>query len=162
VLVERVEGHAKEKEWGRAYRELVEFERQLTDDGVILIKLFLNLSQEEQYARFIDRLKQPTKRWKITPADLESRHYWEHYQAAYDDMLSKTATDSAPWYVVPADNKQYARVKCLSIISDQLQQVVDISKVTLLDPKVIAKVIEEFGEDVLQVQLVEDSNEQPH
>jgi len=159
VLVERVEGFASEAEWARAYRELVEFERQLSDDGVLLIKLFLNLSQEEQYNRFMDRLKEPTKRWKITPADLESRHYWDQYQQAYDDMLSKTATEMAPWYVVPADDKQYARTKCLSIISDLLQQRVDVSRVTLLDPEVIAKIIEEFGEDVLHVHLAEQDHE---
>ena len=161
VLVERVEGFASESEWSRAYRELQEFERQMTDDGVILIKLFLNLSKEEQYNRFMDRLREPTKRWKITPADLESRHYWGDYQAAYEDMLNKTATKSAPWYVVPADDKQYARVKCLSIIADQLQQVTDSTRVTILDPKVIAKVIEEFGEDVLRVQLADEENGKP-
>ncbi|RLU03726.1 MAG: polyphosphate kinase [Ketobacter sp.] len=158
VLVERVEGFANEAEWSRAYRELVEFERQLSDDGVVLIKLFLNLSKEEQYSRFMDRLREPTKRWKITPADLDSRHYWSDYQSAYEDMLNKTANKTAPWYVVPADDKQYARVKCLSIIADQLQQVTDSKRITILDPAVIAKVIEEFGEDVLQVQLAEDDN----
>lgn len=158
VLVERVEGFADEAEWSRAYRELVEFERQLSDDGVVLIKLFLNLSKEEQYSRFMDRLREPTKRWKITPADLDSRHYWNDYQNAYEDMLNKTANKTAPWYVVPADDKQYARVKCLSIIADQLQQVTDSKRITILDPAVIAKVIEEFGEDVLQVQLAEDDN----
>lgn len=158
VLVERVEGFANESEWGRAYGELVEFERQLSDDGVVLIKLFLNLSKEEQYNRFMDRLREPTKRWKITPADLDSRHYWSDYQSAYEDMLNKTANKTAPWYVVPADDKQYARVKCLSIIADQLQQVTDSKRITILDPAVIAKVIEEFGEDVLQVQLTEGND----
>lgn len=156
VLVERVEGFAKKEEWSRAYRELQEFERQLTDDGVVLIKLFLNLSKDEQYERFMGRLREPTKRWKITPADLDSRRFWADYQCAYEDMLNKTATESAPWYVIPADDKQFARVKCLSIISDLLQQVVDSKQVMLLDPKVIAKVIEEFGEGVLRVQLVEE------
>ncbi|WP_290576512.1 polyphosphate kinase 2 family protein [Ketobacter sp.] len=161
VLVERVEGFASEAEWGRAYRELAEFERQLTDDGVVLIKLFLNLSKDEQYNRFMDRLREPTKRWKITTADLESRHHWSAYQNAYEDMLNKTATKIAPWYVIPADNKQYARVKCLSIIADQLEQVVDTGRVMILDPKVIAKVIEEFGEDVLRVQLVDGKDGKP-
>jgi PPK2 family polyphosphate:nucleotide phosphotransferase len=158
VLVERVEGYAKKEEWNRAYRELVEFERQLNDDGVVLIKLFMNLSKEEQYNRFMDRLREPTKRWKITPADLASRRFWADYQAAYEDMLNKTATEYAPWYVIPADDKQYARVKCLSVISDIMQEIVDPKKVTLLDPSVIAAVIEQFGEDVLRVQLAEGNN----
>lgn len=156
VLVERVEGFADEAEWSRAYRELVEFERQLTDDGVVLIKLFLNLSKGEQYNRFMDRLREPTKRWKITPADLESRRFWNDYQAAYEDMLNKTATKTSPWFVIPADDKNFARVKCLSVIFDLLQQLVDLKRVTLLDPSVIAAIIEEFGEDVLRVQLAEE------
>lgn len=156
VLVERVEGFAEEAEWSRAYRELVEFERQLTDDGVVLIKLFLNLSKEEQYNRLMDRLREPTKRWKLTVADLEGRRYWDDYQSAFDDMLNKTATKSAPWYVIPADDKQFTRVKCLSVIYDLLQELVDVKRVTLLDPAVIAAVIAEFGEDVLRVQLADD------
>lgn len=158
VLVERVEGFASEAEWSRAYGELKDFERQLTDDGVVLIKLFLNLSKEEQYDRFMDRLREPTKRWKITPADLKSRHFWNDYQTAYEDMLNKTATKTAPWYLIPADDKQFSRVKCLSVIADQLQQLVDSSRVTLLDPSVIAAVVEEFGEDVLRVQMAEGTH----
>lgn len=155
VLVERVEGFAEKKEWQRAYRELTEFERQLSDDGVLIIKLYLNLSKEEQYRRLIARINEPTKRWKITMSDLESRQYWDEYQQAYEDMLNKTATSFAPWYVVPADDKQFSRVTCLSIIKDVLKDKVDLKKVNLLDPKVIAAVIEQFGEDVFTAHLDE-------
>ena len=150
VLVERVEGYAKEAQWQRAYRELVEFERQLADDGVILIKLFLNLSKEEQTQRFLNRVKEPTKRWKITKADLDSRRYWDEYQRAYQDMLNKTATEFAPWHVVPANDKQTARVKSLSIIKKSLDKHVDVKKVNMLDPEVIAAVIEQFGEEAFK------------
>lgn len=149
VLVERIEGFAQEDEWKRAYREINEFERQLTDDGVILIKLFLHLSKEAQYNRFMERIKEPTKRWKLTVADLKSRRFWNDYQEAYEDMLNKTATRNAPWYVVPADDKDAARIQALGVIADNIKKHVDLEQATLLDPAVLAAIIEEFGEDVL-------------
>ena len=136
VLVERVEGHAKQPEWKRAYRELCEFEQQLTDDGVVLVKMFLNLSFEEQYQRFLSRLNEPTKRWKLTPSDLESRRYWDDYQEAYQDMLNFTATENAPWHVIPADDKQSSRVEALTLIKNELQSHVNLDKINLLDPQV--------------------------
>ncbi|MEZ5508638.1 MAG: polyphosphate kinase [Gammaproteobacteria bacterium] len=149
VLVERVEGFATETEWKRAYRELNEFERQLTDDGVILIKIFLHLSKEAQYNRFMERIKEPTKRWKLTVADLKSRRFWKDYQQAYEDMLNKTATRNAPWYVIPADDKDAARIMALTTIADCLKKQVDPERVNLLEPAVMTAIIEEFGEDVL-------------
>lgn len=153
VLVERVEGYAEQNEWKRAYNELVEFERQLVDDGVILIKLFLNLSKEAQGERLLARVKEPTKRWKITISDMQSRLLWDDYQQAYEDMLNKTATKNVPWYVVGADDKEHARVKCLTIIRDELQEHLDLSKVNMLDPEVMAAVIEQFGEGVFKSLL---------
>ncbi|MEZ5506078.1 MAG: hypothetical protein R3F38_08870 [Gammaproteobacteria bacterium] len=150
VLVERVEGFATETEWKRAYRELNEFERQLTDDGVILIKIFLHLSKEAQYNRFMERIKEPTKRWKLTVADLKSRRFWKDYQQAYEDMLNKTATRNAPWYVIPADDKDAARIMALTTIADCLKKQVDPERVNLLEPAVMTAIIEEFGEDVLR------------
>ncbi len=149
VLVERVEGFAKAEEWKRAYREINEFERQLTDDGVILIKIFLHLSKDAQYNRFMERIKEPTKRWKLTVADLKSRRYWKDYQQAYEDMLNKTATKNAPWFVIPADDKDHARIQALGIIADCLKKEVDLERANLLDPTVMTAIIEEFGEDVL-------------
>ena len=96
VLVERVEGLCQPNEWQRAFREINEFERQLTDDGVILIKLFLHLSKEEQLARLLSRIREPAKHWKITPADLISRRYWPEYAQAYQEMLNKTSGTNAP------------------------------------------------------------------
>ncbi|MFZ5602819.1 MAG: polyphosphate kinase [Pseudomonadota bacterium] len=160
VLVERVEGHANAEEWKRAYREINEFERQLTEDGVILIKLFLHLSKDEQYARFMERIREPTKRWKIKVSDLESRRFWNEYQRAYDDMLNRTATDFAPWFVLSADDKDYARVHALKLIGKQLKKHVDLQRVNLLDPQVIAAIIDQFGEDVLRDDLVQASHGQ--
>lgn len=155
VLVERVEGFASKAQWQRAYREINEFERQLTDDGVILIKVFLHLSKDEQYNRFMERIKEPTKRWKLTVADLQSRHFWDQYQHAYEDMLNKTASINAPWHVIAADNKDWARIHTLQTIADTLKKQVDLERVNLLDPQVIAAIIDQFGEDVLRDELVQ-------
>ncbi len=160
VLVERVEGFAQEHEWKRAYREINEFERQLHDDGVILIKVFLHLSKEVQYERFMERIREPTKRWKITVADLESRRYWKEYQHAYEDMLNRTATEVAPWFVISADDKDFARVRTLELLGKQLKKHVDLDRVNLLDPQVIAAIIDQFGEDVLREDLVQASHGQ--
>lgn len=150
VLVERVEGFCDEAAWSRAYREINEFERQLVDDDVVLIKIFLNLSKKEQLRRLMDRIREPSKRWKITAADLQSRNYWDDYQQAYQDMLNKTATVSAPWHVVPADDKQTLRIEAMKIIVEKMEAIVDASNVSLLSPEVIALVIEQFGENILQ------------
>lgn len=152
VLVERVEGFAAEAEWKRAYRELNEFERQLTDDGVILVKIFLHLSKEAQFNRFMERIKEPTKRWKLTVSDLKSRRYWGDYQKAYEDMLNKTASVHAHWYVVPADDKDAARIQALGIIADNLKKHVNLERANLLDPLVMKAVVDEFGEEVLHEQ----------
>lgn len=150
VLVERVEGFCEEHEWKRAYREINDFERQLTDDGVIIIKIFFHLSKEEQYQRLVDRIREPTKRWKITRSDLISRRYWDKYQQAYEDMLSKTAVEQAPWHVLPADDKASARYYTLKIVRDTLAKFVDTSKVTLLAPDVAAMVMDQFGPEVFE------------
>lgn len=148
ILVERVEGFCTPAEWQRAYREINEFERQLTDDGVILIKLFLHLSEDEQLKRLLSRIHEPTKHWKISPADLISRRYWAEYFAAYQDMLNKNATVNAPWYAIPADHKDYMRYQALSIVVETLQAKVDLTQVNVLSPEVIALIIEDFGPEV--------------
>lgn len=150
VLVERVEGFCEDTAWQRAYREINEFERQLADDGVMIIKIFFHLSKETQERRLIDRIREPTKRWKITVSDLVSRQYWDKYQQAYQDMLNKTSTEQAPWFAVPADDKASARYYTLKIISDILAEHVDTAKVSLLAPDVAAMVMEQFGPEVFQ------------
>jgi polyphosphate kinase 2 (PPK2 family) len=145
VLVERVEGLCTETEWQRAYREINEFERQLVDDGVILFKLFLHLSKEEQLNRLMDRIREPTKHWKITTADLISRRFWKSYQQAYQDMINQTSSPGAPWHLLPADDKSWARHQALSSLVDFLTPHVDLASVTLLDPAVLALIEAEFG-----------------
>jgi polyphosphate kinase 2 (PPK2 family) len=113
VLVERVEGFASEEQWRRAYREIDEFERMLADDGVIMVKLFLHISDGEQLKRFEARQKDPLKTWKLTDEDWRNRARRADYEAATEEMFERTDTERAPWRIVPADAKRYARVQVM-------------------------------------------------
>jgi PPK2 family polyphosphate:nucleotide phosphotransferase len=106
--------------WLRRYREINDWERHLTDNGFKIVKLFLNLSKEEQRARFLSRIDNPGKNWKFNPADVHERRHWAAYQRAFSKMLSATSTAAAPWYVIPADNKWFARLAAAAIIADTL------------------------------------------
>ncbi len=122
VLVERVESFATREEWKRAYREINEFERTLHDGGAILVKLWLHISKEEQLARFNKRQEDPIKNWKITKEDWRNREHWEENLEAAEDMFVKTSPDFAPWHVVPANFKWYARTKVLRTVCDRLAE----------------------------------------
>ena len=111
VLVERVEGFAADKEWKRAYQEINNFERMLTDDGAILLKIYLHISKDEQLFRFKRRAADPMKHWKITEEDWRNRKKWDEHNDAAEDMFEKTSTESAPWHVIGANYKWYSRVK---------------------------------------------------
>lgn len=110
VLVERVEGFAKKKEWKRAYHEINAFEEILTNDGVPIVKFFLHISKKEQLKRFEARETNPFKNWKITEEDYRNREKWKDYEDAIDDMFEKTSTKPAPWHLVAANRKWHARV----------------------------------------------------
>jgi polyphosphate kinase 2 (PPK2 family) len=110
VLVERVEGLARPKEWQRAYDDINAFEKMLVDDGIRLVKLFLHVSDAEQLRRFHERIATPTKHWKISAKDIRNRAHRRDYLAALDDMFALTSTAAAPWYVVPAECKWFARL----------------------------------------------------
>ncbi len=116
VLVERVEGFATEVEWRRAYREINEYERLLTDDGAIIVKIFLHVSEEEQLARFKRREADPYKHWKISDEDWRNRKKWKQHNEAAEEMFLRTSTDAAPWQVVAGNFKWYARVKVLKTV----------------------------------------------
>ncbi|MFC3033828.1 polyphosphate kinase 2 family protein [Pseudoalteromonas fenneropenaei] len=127
VLVERIEGFASNPQWQRAYQEINEFERLLCDDDVKVIKLFLHISADEQLKRFSERLDNPFKRWKLTEEDLRNRAKREDYITAYDDMFAQTDTQAAPWHIILAEHKWYARVKVLETLVTELSQGVDIT-----------------------------------
>ena len=122
VLVERIEGFATTEQWTRAYAEINAFERDLVDWGAILLKFWVDVSQEEQLRRFEERQKDPAKQWKITEEDWRNREKYPQYKAAIDDMFRLTSTSYAPWYVLESDDKRYARVKALRYIVRALEE----------------------------------------
>lgn len=132
VLVERVEGFASKTEWRRAYGEINEFERMLSDDGVRLIKIFLHITPDEQLARFRARFSDPFKRWKLSEEDLRNRSKWHDYETATNDMFKKTSTEAHPWVVIAGNNKRYARLKAIATIVEGLSQGVDMRLPTLV------------------------------
>ena len=125
VLVERVESFCSEEEWKRAYREINEFERLLADGGSVIIKLFLSITKEEQLGRFKRREDDPYKHWKISDEDWRNRRHWNEHDEAAEDMFEKTNTDVAPWTVIPANFKWYARVKALKAVCERLSSVLE-------------------------------------
>jgi PPK2 family polyphosphate:nucleotide phosphotransferase len=109
--------------WKRRYREINDWERYLVDNGFPVVKLFLNLSKEEQRLRFLARIDEPDKNWKFSAADVEERRYWDDYQRAFSEMLSSTSTEWAPWHVIPADRKWFARLAVAAVIVDALMAI---------------------------------------
>ena len=107
--------------WHDRYRSIVNLESHLYRNGTRIIKFFLHLSKEEQRKRFLERIDEPEKNWKFSLADIEERKFWKHYMKAYEECLSATSTKDAPWYVVPADDKENARLIVSQIVLDTLK-----------------------------------------
>ena len=124
VLVERVEGFATGEEWRRAYSEINDFEEQLVEHGVVVCKVWLHISKEEQERRFLERQGTPWKRWKLTDEDWRNREKWDEYEQAVDDMVEQTSTARAPWILVEANDKRYARVKVVRAVCDRIEQAI--------------------------------------
>ena len=124
VMVERLEGFCSEKDWQRAYNEINEFERTLTDWGAVVMKFWIHIDQDTQLARFTDRQNTPEKQWKITDEDWRNREKWPEYEVAVDEMLQKTSTKNAPWYIIESNDKKYARIKTLRLIVKTLEKAV--------------------------------------
>ena len=122
VLVERVEGLAAPPDWMRAYREIVDFEQSLVRFGIVVVKFWLAISKEEQLARFRSREKTPFKRYKITGEDWRNRKKWDAYEQAVSDMVDRTSTDLAPWRLVEANDKKWARVEVLQTICTSIEE----------------------------------------
>ena len=106
--------------WSRRFREINDWERYLTDQGYRIVKLFLNVSRDEQRRRFLQRIDEPERNWKFSAADVRERGFWDDYQKAFSAVLSNTSTDWAPWYVIPADRKWFMRVAAAAVILDTL------------------------------------------
>ncbi|WP_296446759.1 polyphosphate:AMP phosphotransferase [Rhodoferax sp. UBA5149] len=125
VLVERVEGYCSENDWLRAYTEINDFEHELADAGVIVVKFWLQITQEEQLRRFKEREEIEFKRFKITQEDWRNREKWGAYQQAVCDMVERTSTGNAPWTLVEANDKNYARVKILRTLCERMEAELD-------------------------------------
>jgi polyphosphate:AMP phosphotransferase len=125
VLVERVEGFCKEADWMRAYSEINDFEEQLAIQGVIVVKFWLAISKEEQLKRFNEREEIGFKRFKITEEDWRNREKWDDYVHAVGDMVERTSTDVAPWTLVEANNKYYARIKILTTLCEAIEKALE-------------------------------------
>src|ERR1700761_8506755 len=125
--------------WRERFEDISAFERYLARNGTVILKFFLNVSKEEQRERFLDRLDEPAKNWKFSMADISERALWAKYQAAYQELIRHTSTPAAPWYVVPADHKWFARVVIGSTIVSALERL------DLKFPKVDAAELEEFA-----------------
>ena len=109
--------------WPRRYQEINDWERYLVSNGIHIVKVMLNLSKREQAKRFLNRIDHPEKNWKFSPSDIRERGYWSEYQRAFDDMLSQTSTEWAPWYVVPADHKWFSRLATAAILVRALSAI---------------------------------------
>jgi AMP-polyphosphate phosphotransferase len=134
VLVERVEKFATKEQWKRAYEEIRQFEEMLVADGVRLAKVFLHITPAEQSRRFKERLSNPLKRWKLSYEDFRNRDRWADYESAIEDMVAETSTKHAPWYVIPANDKPYARLAAFSVFAERLGKGLDVSP-RPLDPQ---------------------------
>ena len=134
VLVVRVHDHLLQKQrlpaklitkkiWDERMEDIRNFEKHLSRNGTKVIKIFLNVSEEEQKARFLERINEPSKNWKLSYDDIKERGYWDEYMKVYEDMIQKTSTKEAPWYVIPADNKVYARLAVASAMIKALEDM---------------------------------------
>ncbi|MDY6286014.1 MAG: polyphosphate:AMP phosphotransferase [Bilifractor sp.] len=125
VMVERLEGFCSENDWQRAYNEMNEFEKELSDWGAVIIKFWVQIDNQTQLERFTDRQNTPEKQWKITDEDWRNRDKWPQYEEAVNEMLQKTNTSFAPWHILESVDKKYARIKALHIVIDAIKKACD-------------------------------------
>ena len=134
VLVERVEEIATREQWLRAYDEINGFERTLADEGMTLVKIWLHISDEEQLRRFERREKDPLKAWKLTDEDWRNRGRRKEYEEAVEDMLARTDSPHAPWRLIEADSKRYARVKVVESVIERIEKGMELWGLELPPP----------------------------
>jgi polyphosphate kinase 2 (PPK2 family) len=125
--------------WAERFEDICCFERHMARSGTVIRKFFLHVSKKEQKKRFLARLEEPEKNWKFSAGDVHERQCWDDYQDAYEKMISNTASEEAPWYVVPADNKWFTRLVISSVVVDTLESL------DLAYPKVAGAKLKELG-----------------
>jgi polyphosphate kinase 2 (PPK2 family) len=133
VLVERVEGYATTQQWKRAYDEIVQFERNLVLEGVIIVKFWLQISPEEQLRRFEKRRDDPLRRWKLTEEDWRNREKLQQYDDAVEEMFRKTDHELAPWHLVSGEQKRWARVTILETLIERIEKALAVYETPIPD-----------------------------
>ncbi|MDD3204350.1 MAG: polyphosphate:AMP phosphotransferase [Lachnospiraceae bacterium] len=128
VMVERLEGFCSENDWQRAYNEINEFEKNLTDWGAVVVKFWIHIDKETQLKRFHEREATPEKRWKITEEDWRNREKWDDYEMAVDEILEKTSTEFAPWHVIQSNDKYFARIQAINIVIEAIESKLETLK----------------------------------
>jgi len=128
VLTENLPGYDEVKKinkqfWKQRYQSIRNFEEHLIANGTVILKFFLNVSKEEQKKRFLERIEDPTKNWKFSSGDIKERALWDDYMQAYEDAINETSTKNAPWHIIPADKKWFARLAISEIIADKLKSL---------------------------------------
>jgi PPK2 family polyphosphate:nucleotide phosphotransferase len=128
ILGERIPGidqldQINKKFWEGRFKQIRRYEKNLAENGMLILKFFLNVSRKEQKKRFLERIDDPAKNWKFSMADLKERGFWDQYQTAYEDVISETSMDNAPWFVIPADDKWYARLAIASVIHNYFDKL---------------------------------------
>jgi PPK2 family polyphosphate:nucleotide phosphotransferase len=123
VLVVRVHNLEPEERWRRHYRQIRDWEKTLTEEGVTILKFFLAIDSEEQRQRFQERVDDPSKRWKFALGDLDERKLWNDYRAAFEEMLGETSTDYAPWYLIPANRNWFRNLAVSAIVADTIEEL---------------------------------------
>ncbi len=122
VMVERLEGYCSENDWQRAYNEINEFEKELAEWGAIVVKFWIHIDKEMQLKRFKEREASPQKRWKITEEDWRNREKWDAYENAVNEMLEKTSTKNAPWYIIQSNDKYFARIQAINYVIQSIEE----------------------------------------
>lgn len=139
VLVERIEGFASEAEWRRAYAEINDFEEQLVEHGIVLVKYWMHITRDEQLRRFKRRQKISYKRWKLTDEDWRNREKWDLYEQAVNDMIARTSTTISPWTLVEANGKRFARIKTISTYCEKLEEALDQARAREAEPAALPR-----------------------
>lgn len=137
-----------EEFWGKRYQEIINFEQHISNNGVIVLKFFLHLSKEEQKKRILRRLGKEKHHWKFAPEDVREREFWDEYQKYYEESIEKTATDTCPWYVIPADNKSLCRYIFAQILLEVTERLTDVKLPEL--PEHIQENLSKYRERLLQ------------
>jgi len=139
--------------WNNRFKQIRRFEKNLSENGTLVLKFFLHLSKKEQKKRFLERIDNPGKNWKFSLSDMKERGYWDEYQKAYGDAIAETSTKESPWFIIPADDKRYARLAIASVITNKFE------KLKIHYPKVSEKQKAELQKAKTQLQREGDKNE---